>query len=173
MTKTLGTMAALAGLFASVMPARQSQERPSTRSVNALPAVANTQKTDLLRQFSTSLEEVSQRSGRAVVQIFVRSYVASDSSDTSSELLTAENSTGSGIIMSPDGYIVTNAHVVKGAHSEGSAKRSSGDRSPRTGRPIIQPAHHSNGRRSGPGQRSGRHQNRSEESPISRVWGFG
>jgi serine protease Do len=78
---------------------------------------AQGQKIDVLKELSGSFEEISQRSGRAVVQIFVRSYVTADNSDSGTELLSAENSSGSGVILSADGYILTNAHVVKGAHS--------------------------------------------------------
>jgi serine protease Do len=50
------------------------------------------------------------------VQIFVRSYVTAEDADRVTELLSKENSSGSGILLSGDGYILTNAHVVRGAH---------------------------------------------------------
>ncbi len=97
-------------LFLPFALGQQSNERKT-------PTEPNLQKTDVLRQLSSSFEEISQRSGRAVVQIFVRSYIPAEDSGNNSQLLTAQNSSGSGIIMSPDGYILTNAHVVRGAHS--------------------------------------------------------
>ena len=70
-----------------------------------------------LRDLSSSLENLAGRVRPAVVQIFSTGYAqpGETESTTASSVLSTQRSTGSGVILSEDGYIVTNNHVVQGA----------------------------------------------------------
>ncbi len=71
---------------------------------------------DLLIQLSSSLESLASNITPAVVQIQVTGFGPSDrGAVTNARVIVRQHSIGSGVIVDPNGYIVTNAHVVQGA----------------------------------------------------------
>jgi serine protease Do len=71
---------------------------------------------DFLHQLDSSVESLVQQVSPAVVQILVTGYAAVEQhGKTDAALIGRQRTLGSGVIVDPEGYIITNAHVVEGA----------------------------------------------------------
>ena len=68
-----------------------------------------------LETISAQFRALGDRVSASVVQIFAEGYGAGASGGSPTDLLSLHESTGSGVLLSEDGLIVTNAHVVGGA----------------------------------------------------------
>src|SRR6202030_2086885 len=66
----------------------------------------------LLEQFSQSLDELTARVSPAIVQVLVTGYgPLEDKNKGQASQIGRQRSLGSGVILDPNGYIITNAHV--------------------------------------------------------------
>src|ERR1700756_254383 len=95
-------------------PLKAQFSKASTGDLNKHHSSDNS--VDSLQQLSTSLEVLSKRVSLSVVQVFSIGYnLDTDRDRRNTELLSRGLTSGSGIIIASDGWIVTNAHVVQGA----------------------------------------------------------
>jgi serine protease Do len=69
-----------------------------------------------LGELSKSLQDLAEKVSPSIVQIFVTGYAPqAEQNETGSAEPTMERSSGSGVVLDAEGFIVTNAHVVENA----------------------------------------------------------
>jgi serine protease Do len=94
----------------SAKPQEKSTQKPQPK-----PDESNAANAALL-QINNALEGLAAKVSPAVVQILVTGYgPLHEENRTQTALIVRQHAVGSGVIVDPDGYIVTNAHVVENA----------------------------------------------------------
>src|ERR1700689_3688109 len=93
---------------------------PVAKAQNAQNPITTDKSADMMRQMSASFENLVKRVSPAVVEVQVPRFGSTDDDDEdndndSKSSIGRQRSLGSGVVVDPDGYIITNYHVVKGA----------------------------------------------------------
>jgi serine protease Do len=96
-------------------PSQQTAQQSSTPAAK-ITDEKSAASTRALVQFNDALESLAAKVSPAVVQILVTGYGSvHDENRQQTALIVRQHAVGSGVIVDPSGYIITNAHVVEGA----------------------------------------------------------
>jgi serine protease Do len=106
---------AVAGQTTALKPVEQKQP-PNAQVAKPNPSDTRAESTAVLVQLNSALESLAARVSPAVVQILVTGYgTAREENRSQTAFIVRQHAVGSGVIVDPNGYIMTNAHVVEGA----------------------------------------------------------
>ena len=96
-----------------LMPAVTHAQAPTIGSAGRVLSRDQESAGKALRDFDSSVDEVAERIAPAVVQIMVSGL--GSSRQKGEGVLERQKGIGSGVVVDPNGYIITNSHVVAGA----------------------------------------------------------